>query len=378
MRASPVRHLSSSVLAWLAGLAVAVLFTACGPGTIEEIDPDGGQTDGGHDGGGEVGSDGGGDIDPSQDSDGDGLPDVWELAAGDAARLDPYKRDSDGDGTPDGAEDYDGDGLSNLEELAAARFSTLPEAPAAHPLRKDLLIELDSMAGRAPEEEALRMAARAFAALPLQNPDGSSGVTLHVIPDEQDLPAQEFDGSFEQRWNYLAAHGPKMNDGLSPPLPLRKMVHVMVVSRRQDIPDRGGEVVAAESDPERAGVFVYRDVIEAYFPACERTMPPVLPAITVLEMTGGTLIHEVGHTLQLGHDTEAGGGVNNFNIMSVPGSCGEAQMRSHGADNHDPALGAIEESGEARFSAAASQLMRFTRKLSADTAAMEDEDGYEM
>jgi hypothetical protein len=303
---------------------------------------------------------------------------VWELAAGDLGRLDPQIRDSDGDGTPDGAEDYDGDGLTNLEELAAARLSALPEVTAPNPLRKDLLIELDSMSGREPEEEALRMAVRAFAALPLTNPDGSNGVALHVVPDERDLPAQEFDGSFEQRWAYLAAHGPTMDDGLSPPLPLRKMVHVVAAARRSDIPERGGETVAAETDPEKAGVFIYRDVIEAYFPACERTMPPVLPAITVLEMTGGTLIHEVGHTLQLGHDTDAGGGVNNYNIMSVPGSCGDAQMRSHGADNHDPALGATEEAGEPRFSAAAAQLMRFTRKLSADTAAMEDEDGYEM
>ncbi len=363
--------------AWLAWLALTLLPIGCGPGTIEEFDPDGGQTDGGHDGG-DAGPDGGGDLDPSLDSDGDGLPDVWELSAGDKARLDPNKRDSDGDGTPDGAEDYDGDGLSNLEELAAARFTAIPAEPPPHPLRRDLLIELDSMSGRAPEEEALLMAARTFAALPLQNPDGSSGVQLHVVPDERDLPAQEFDGSFEQRWAYLAAHGPEMNDGLSPPLPLRKMVHVMAVARRADIPDRGGEVVAADSDPEQAGVFIYRDVIEANFPACERTMPPLLPAITVLEMTGSTLIHEVGHTLQLGHDTAAGGAVNSYNIMSVPTSCGEAQMRTHGADNHDPALGATEEAGEPRFSAAAAQLMRWTRKLSVETAAMEDEDGYEM
>ncbi|MFN8623645.1 MAG: SGNH hydrolase domain-containing protein [Chloroflexota bacterium] len=53
------------------------------------------------------------------DTDGDGLRDSFELAAG----LDPERRDSDGDGLRDPAEDLDGDTLSNLGEQ---RFHTDP------------------------------------------------------------------------------------------------------------------------------------------------------------------------------------------------------------------------------------------------------------
>jgi hypothetical protein len=56
----------------------------------------------------------------SQDSDGDGVPDVLEALLG----LDPGLTDSDGDGTPDGAEDFDGDGLTNAGEVASGTDPT--------------------------------------------------------------------------------------------------------------------------------------------------------------------------------------------------------------------------------------------------------------
>lgn len=62
-------------------------------------------------------------VDPSQDSDGDGIPDVIEQEMG----LDPHNSDSDGDGVSDGDEvdagtdplnaDTDGDGLTDGEEM---------------------------------------------------------------------------------------------------------------------------------------------------------------------------------------------------------------------------------------------------------------------
>lgn len=82
---------------------------------------------------------------PNEDSDGDGLPDSWEVlygldpydgtgvngAAGDPdgdglnnlyeywSGTDPQMTDTDGDGIPDNEEDADGDGLSNYEEQVA-------------------------------------------------------------------------------------------------------------------------------------------------------------------------------------------------------------------------------------------------------------------
>ena len=49
------------------------------------------------------------------DSDGDELPDVWEVANG----LDPYNSDQNGNGVPDGFDDFDKDGLRNEAEYRA-------------------------------------------------------------------------------------------------------------------------------------------------------------------------------------------------------------------------------------------------------------------
>ena len=52
------------------------------------------------------------------DSDGDGLDDGWEYARrGEALPFDPLIRDLNGNGASDGLDDYDGDGLGNAKEL---------------------------------------------------------------------------------------------------------------------------------------------------------------------------------------------------------------------------------------------------------------------
>src|SRR5947209_6686721 len=57
------------------------------------------------------------------DSDGDGLPDAWEILLG----LDPHNPDTDGNGILDGDEDSDHDGLKNRWE---ARYGYDPRDPS--------------------------------------------------------------------------------------------------------------------------------------------------------------------------------------------------------------------------------------------------------
>lgn len=99
------------------------------------------------------------------DSDGDGLPDLWETEG----------------------IDYDGDGVPEVD---------LP-AMGADPNRADVFVQIDWMERArtcrilgiwscvdersfAPNRQAVRDVVRAFAESPYENPDGSTGITLHV------------------------------------------------------------------------------------------------------------------------------------------------------------------------------------------------------
>jgi hypothetical protein len=120
------------------------------------------------------------------DSDGDGLPDVWE---------------SEGI-------DYTGDGNIDID---------LP-AMGADPNRKDLFIQVDWMVrepkclwklcwgGRSfePNRAALDDVVAAFAAAPVDNPDGTTGITVHIDAG----PDSVMDPTTGARWGDRSAAGP--------------------------------------------------------------------------------------------------------------------------------------------------------------------------
>ena len=90
--------------------------------------------------------------------------------------------DRDGDGLADSWEengiDLDGDGMPEID---------LP-AMGADPDRKDLFVEVDSMVGREPALGFSAALTIAFAFAPVENPDGTQGISLHLLMDEADIP----------------------------------------------------------------------------------------------------------------------------------------------------------------------------------------------
>lgn len=82
-----------------------------------------------------------------KDTDGDGLPDVWE---------------TDGVHGPDGT------------------FINLP-AMGANPKHKDIFLRVDAEAGAALSSGAKKILVNAFKKAPVHNPDGHDGINLHLI-----------------------------------------------------------------------------------------------------------------------------------------------------------------------------------------------------
>ena len=294
------------------------------------------------------------------DTDADGLLDLWEE---DTLAFDTTNPDSDGDGVFDGAEDEDGDHLSARQEFLASALSSFPHDEPPRLDQRTLLVELDRMEGFSIDERSLQIARDAFA---------DSNIDIRFFADECDVPFSLFDGSFEQRQATFAAHQAReIPNELAPSL-----IHVVFAARRFDEPFRPGEAISdGMNDPTRSGVFIYLEPIIEANPRCATADAP---AIQVFEAVGGALTHELGHTLQLGHDTVVNGGINFYNVMAQTSSCEQAQKRHRGLGNQDPALGSTEAVGRPRFSAAATALMDFDARLSVDTGQLTGGSGREM
>lgn len=124
--------------------------------------------------------------DQAIDSDGDGLNDTREKEL----EIDPTDTDTDDDGLLDGEEvneygtdptvaDTDGDGLEDGEEVNNDALSD------ADPLQKDVFVELDYAPGHKPASSELAAVEQAYDDAPVDNPDGTTGINLHVEIDEE-------------------------------------------------------------------------------------------------------------------------------------------------------------------------------------------------
>jgi len=94
--------------------------------------------------------------------------------------------------------DTDGDGLPDDWEINGYRYKgTFVNLPAlgANPNHKDIFVEIDYMTGHQPKPEAIDIVRNSFARVPnnlfaIPNPDGADGITLHVNVDDE-FPHQD-------------------------------------------------------------------------------------------------------------------------------------------------------------------------------------------
>jgi hypothetical protein len=216
------------------------------------------------------------------DTDDDGLADGAEREAG----TDPTVADTDRDRLDDGLEvelgtdpthpDTDGDELADGVEAA----DTGPLADA-DPLRRDVFVELDYMAGERPRDRTLELVETAFADGPVENPDGSTGIDLHVVVDEE-IPA-ESTTNVEDRDRLMDRHFDREDTGY------RYAIAVRNASLDED--DVGGFSAIRGGN----GQFVF-ETTNLYGP---RVTPGT-------ENVASVLMHELGHSLGIGSDTYRG------------------------------------------------------------------------
>lgn len=197
-------------------------------------------------------------VSAATDTDGDSLPDAWET--------DGY--------------DADGDGVVDVD---------LP-ALGASPTHKDLFVEMDYMQGRLASATALGRIVQVFAGAPVSNPDGTSGITIHLDAGSARGTAYDLGGGNQVPYD----------SNLSP-----------AEGQTQDI--KSGNFDAA-----RAKIFYYMlwadDYTDEDGNRCSSgnafdipndtfivTMGPACGWTPDDDMNVGTFVHELGHDLGLLH-----------------------------------------------------------------------------
>ncbi|QCP89675.1 hypothetical protein [Haloarcula marismortui] len=165
------------------------------------------------------------------DTDGDGLSDGAEL---NTHGTDPTLVDTDGDGLADDAElnkhgtnpranDTDSDGLNDDRELDLRTDASdsdtdddgLPDGaevdmtdrfPGADPLQKDIFVEVDYKSRLS--RSVIRDMTDEFEQAPIENPDGSSGIDLHIDHDDN-LRCEDASGYIRDQIRYGCKSGGK-------------------------------------------------------------------------------------------------------------------------------------------------------------------------
>lgn len=97
------------------------------------------------------------------DTDGDGLLNCWETTG----------------------IDFNSDGTVDLRLYDVNGDGTIQSSEAADPNHKDIYLEIDWMAQHQPNATAVQNVVNAFASAPVANPDGTTGIRLHIQTDEQ-------------------------------------------------------------------------------------------------------------------------------------------------------------------------------------------------
>jgi hypothetical protein len=200
--------------------------------------------------------------------------------------------------------DSDGDGLLDDWETNGIDVNgdtMIDFAPNSDPFHKDLFVEIDAMAGRAPLAGVIQDVIDAFAAVPnslVNNPDGLDGITLHMSLDESNVAFASWATDDDSK-QWVGFDGVKSNlDGAIPG---------GFGSAADRLSSNRDNILAAKRPIFRYAIFADRygegsssGLSEIGGNDLFITMGSLWGNVT-RNQQAGTLMHELGHTLGLRH-----------------------------------------------------------------------------
>jgi len=211
------------------------------------------------------------------------------LLPGTNSAVNAAETDTDGDGLPDAWEEYGID----INEDGLIDFFPI----GANPMRKDVFLEIDHMEGHFPGLDVINQVRHAFENAPVNNPDGSTGITLHIQLDEQidhqnlttgpefsDIRDSYF-GTEQQRpdpaFPFIESHT----------IEAKALVYHYAIFAHQ-----------MASDPSSSGGFYENNTFVVTLGASGWGEHPVTGHnVGSIDQRAGTLMHELGHSLGLNH-----------------------------------------------------------------------------
>jgi len=234
------------------------------------------------------------------DTDGDGLLDCWEDGTNWADGLPGIAIDgiySPGRATVNRAVllcvDQNGNGVFDAGECAS-------------PTKKDIFVEIDYMQFHNPNATSLTNVINAFANAPVANPDGTTGIRLHLQVDQQLAhvtnvaltPCTPQPGASDANFDTLkaASFGTLAEQGNAAKLDAkRNAYHYMLIAHNQ-----------TGSTASGCAEIVGNDILVTLGSFPGATVTGHTGGVGTVDQQGGTMMHELGHNLGLRH----GGGDN--------------------------------------------------------------------
>jgi hypothetical protein len=215
-------------------------------------------------------------------------------------------------------QDVDGDNIPNDWEVNGVdankdgRIDMNLSARESNPLHKDIFLEIDYMRFHQPYSQVIPKVIEAFDRAPVCNPDGSNGIKLHVqldqeIPHQDSLTLTELtNGNAVQTWkgfddtytDYFGTPSERNNTNAHSILVAKEMIyHYAIFGHTFDNQGYSGisRGIPAMDFVVTLGKFLVRDPVTGHVTGSPSEQE-------------GTLMHELGHNLNLGH-----GGVDHTN-----------------------------------------------------------------